>query len=98
MTDTALVTANHAVTDAQDHQHGPGSQIKDFDAAHPHNARLLTSGLVVLEGEPDLLTGDALTERARELDIKGRTTMTADQLREAIAKAEANPDPQEGSA
>lgn len=39
-------------------------------------------------GEPEL-TGDALAERARELDIKGRSQMDADELRAAIAAAEA---------
>lgn len=35
------------------------------------------------------LTGEALTERARELDIHGRSNMNADELRAAIAEAEA---------
>lgn len=42
-----------------------------------------------------VLEGDALEERARELDIAGRSTMTADQKREAIAAAEAETDPPE---
>lgn len=35
------------------------------------------------------LTGDALAERARDLDIKGRSSMDADELRAAIAETEA---------
>jgi hypothetical protein len=35
------------------------------------------------------LTGDELKERAAELDIKGRSAMNADELRAAIAQAEA---------
>lgn len=40
----------------------------------------------------DELTGDALDERARELDIHGRGSMTADEKRAAIAAAEAAAD------
>lgn len=36
------------------------------------------------------LTGDALDARAAELDIEGRSQMTADEKREAIAAAEAD--------
>jgi len=45
--------------------------------------------------ETPKLTGDALDERARELDIEGRGTMSADEKREAIAADEAQPDPDE---
>lgn len=38
------------------------------------------------------LTGDALRERAIELDIEGRSAMTADELRAAIEDAEAAAD------
>jgi hypothetical protein len=37
----------------------------------------------------EVLTGDALKARAAELDIDGRSQMTADELRAAIAEAEA---------
>jgi hypothetical protein len=46
------------------------------------------------------LRGDALRDRASELDIEGRSSMTADELRDAIADAEGShevvvePDPQ----
>jgi hypothetical protein len=36
------------------------------------------------------LTGDDLANRAAELKIKGRSSMTADELRDAVAKAEAD--------
>lgn len=42
--------------------------------------------------DQDELRGDALDERARELDIQGRSEMTADEKRDAIAKAEAGGD------
>jgi hypothetical protein len=37
----------------------------------------------------DELKGDALHERAAELEIEGRSEMSADELRDAIAEAEA---------
>jgi hypothetical protein len=39
--------------------------------------------------ETEELTGDALSARAAELDIEGRSGMTADELRDAISDAEA---------
>jgi hypothetical protein len=36
----------------------------------------------------DELTGEELQERARELGIKGRSKMSSDELREAVAEAE----------
>jgi hypothetical protein len=65
---------------------------------------LIASGAWVEEGEyepPELeepaeepaeeqqLTGDALDARAAELEIEGRSSMTADEKRAAIAEAEA---------
>lgn len=38
------------------------------------------------------LTGDALKERAAELDIEGRSQMSADELRDAVAAAESGDD------
>lgn len=38
------------------------------------------------------LTGDALDARAKELSIEGRSAMTADELRDAIAAAEKDGD------
>jgi hypothetical protein len=49
------------------------------------------------EGAP--LSGKALQDRAKELDIEGRSTMTADELRDAVAAKEtetANPTTDEG--
>lgn len=48
----------------------------------------------VLPGQPDppiepvVLAGDALVQRAQELDIEGRSTMTADELRAAVSAKE----------
>jgi hypothetical protein len=41
-------------------------------------------------GGDEELSGEELDARAAELDIKGRSSMTADEKREAIAEAEAN--------
>lgn len=41
-------------------------------------------------GEEPVLAGKALEDRAKELDIEGRASMTADQLRAAVVEAEAN--------
>lgn len=43
------------------------------------------------------LKGDALKERAAELDIEGRSSMNADELREAIAESEGNEGQTSGS-
>lgn len=67
-----------------------------------HNLDLFNDGLLLEvpkgtapEGQ-GALTGDALNERARELDIEGRTKMSADELREAVAEREANPHDEDG--
>jgi hypothetical protein len=39
-------------------------------------------------GSTDKLTGDALKQRAQDLDIQGRGEMSADELRQAVAEAE----------
>ena len=41
--------------------------------------------------EEEPLKGEALKERAQELDIEGRSTMKADELREAVAEEEGAP-------
>lgn len=52
--------------------------------------RLISEGIVIpATVTPAPLAGDALKARADELKVKGRTTMSADELREAVALAEA---------
>lgn len=46
--------------------------------------------LAARQEDDSRLAGDALRERASELDIPGRSRMNADQLREAIAEREAS--------
>lgn len=86
----ARVTKASAVQIADGRIYGPGERIEFFDPTEPHNARLVKRGAVVWLVRQPALTGKALEERARELDITGRSEMTADQLREAIKTVEEN--------
>lgn len=55
-----------------------------------HDKRLIDEGLIIdAKITPVELEGEALQERARELNIDGRTTMSAARLRKAVAEAEA---------
>jgi hypothetical protein len=52
--------------------------------------RLLDEGLIIdAIVTPVPLEGEALQDRAKALNVKGRTGMTADELREAVALEEA---------
>lgn len=60
-----------------------------LDPKDPHDQRLTAEGLVIdADPEPQELAGEELEQRARDLNIKGRTGMNADELREAVEKAE----------
>jgi hypothetical protein len=62
------------------------------EAGHPHNKRLIDDGVLLsLDGssESEVLTGKALDDRAKELGIEGRSNLGADELRKAVAEAEA---------
>lgn len=60
--------------------------------AYEHDQRLLDEGRVIeARITPVELEGEALAQRARELNIEGRTTMTAAKLKRAVAQAEADP-------
>lgn len=88
----------------------PGEFTGPIDHELPQNAHLVDSGVLleVSSGTykketgsappeaPQKLTGDALNKRAEELDIDGRSSMSADELRAAITDAEANQTPEEG--
>ena len=62
-----------------------------LDPNDPGDARLIDEGLII-DSEPAQtdLQGEDLTERAKALEIKGRSKMTADELREAVAQAESH--------
>lgn len=58
--------------------------------AYEHDKRLLDEGRIIdAKITPVELEGEALQERARGLNIDGRTTMSATKLRRAVAEAEA---------
>lgn len=64
---------------------------KEVDAARKRQeAELVADAVESVEGESEDegLTGDALKERANELDIPNRSKMSADELRAAVAAAE----------
>lgn len=66
------------------------SDVVEADLAHHHDRWLIAVGLLV--PIPDRyetkLTGDALKQRAADLNIEGRSSMGADELRAAVAAAE----------
>lgn len=68
-----------------------GEVAHDVDLTLPENERLLEEGRIIVvdpDAEPKALAGEALTKRAIELDIPGRTTMSAEELRNAVSAAE----------
>jgi hypothetical protein len=66
--------------------------VAEIDPTHPHNARLIQAGRLRRQGPPPKPpTKSEIQDRARDLDITGRSNMTADELREAVAAAEAAP-------
>lgn len=54
----------------------------------PHDRYLLDEGRLRPVDNDEPLTGDALKQRAAELEIEGRSQMSADELRDAVAQAE----------
>lgn len=70
----------------------PGQHYEDVDLSDAHNAELVRCGLLLIldgDSDPEQLEGEELHERARELEIKGRSKMSAAALRAAIVQREA---------
>ena len=75
------------------------------EAAVRRHKLAIDEDLAAKQAEESKLAGDALEERAKELEIPGRSKMNADQLRQAIAEREAageagdatTPDTQDGA-
>ncbi len=72
----------------------PEAEITEDGAITPHAQHLIDEGVLVdvasfggHANEPTG-TGEDLQARARELNVKGRSTMTADELRAAVSTAE----------
>lgn len=64
-----------------------GESRTDIDPTDPHNARLIEGGRLVRVRESKPPTKTELLEQAKALDIEGRSSMTADELRTAIENA-----------
>jgi len=79
----------HAETLANGRTVAPGEPFERSDLTDD-DQRLVDEGIVIgASVTPAPLEGDELQGRAKALNIKGRTTKTADELREAVALAEA---------
>lgn len=100
MGDPIRVRSNHAEDLADGRTVESGGYARDVDLRDPVNKRLLDEDRIIKVAESDVpegvpaapvppkLTGDALDQRARDLNIEGRTTLSADELRDAIAEKE----------
>lgn len=84
---TFLVSPGPAITLDTGAPAGAGDEVK-VDPIIEHNARYIRDGRLVAIADTNLPTKAELDKRAKDLDIKGRSTMTADELAEAIATAE----------
>jgi hypothetical protein len=60
----------------------------EADTAHHHDRWLIESGRAIELESDEPLTGKALDERCKELEIDGWSSMTADQKRDAVKAAE----------
>lgn len=84
-----LVVAGDPVPD---HYNVDSDAVREIESTEPGGrVGQGVSEAIVQPGDDggEQLEGDALNNRAKELDIKGRSNMTADELRAAIADAEA---------
>lgn len=91
MSDTVKLRGDwHAETLANGRTIAPGEVFERSALDTDADARLLDEGLIIdATVTPAALEGDALQDRAKALGITGRGKMTADELREAVALAEA---------
>lgn len=90
MSDLVKLPADwHAETLANGQTIAPG---EPFDSALLGDGDERVKGLLIgASVTPAPIEGDDLQERAKALNIRGRSTMTADELREAVALEEAKP-------
>ena len=85
---TVTVIVNDEERELKAEQSGDGWAIQPASAAEA--AALERFGDEALNPPaPEQLAGEALDERVAELEIEGRSTMSADEKRAAIAEAEA---------
>lgn len=102
MGDTIKCVSDHA-EDLGDGRTLPvGHLAPDVDSENVTVQRLLAEGkVIVVDDDTDgprveALAGRELRDRAAALGIEGRSSMSADQLRAAVADAEANNAGEEG--
>lgn len=89
MSDEYRLVGDHAENLTSGRMVAPGEFV-DADDLDQADRWLVDEGrLMDTEQDPTKLTGDALQQRARDLNIEGRAGMSADELREAIAGREA---------
>lgn len=100
MADTVKLRGDwHAETLSSGRTVAPGEVFERslLDTDDPIDARLVDEGLIIdAVVSPVELEGEALQARAAELRIPKRSTMSADELRQAVAEREAaqtQPDP-----
>jgi hypothetical protein len=87
VTDRYLYVGDHGETLASELRVNNGDEVPASKVDRDADGWLIEAGrLVALT--PQKLTGDALKQRAADLDIEGRTAMSADELRDAVANAE----------
>lgn len=92
MPDKYLFVGGHADSLASGRPVAPYQEVPgDYvDPDDPHDAALIAEGkLIDGDPQPTKLTGKALDDRAAELEIDGRSDMSADEKRAAIERREA---------
>lgn len=72
---------------AEGHTLAAGETRTDIDPHDPYNARLIEGGRLVRVRDSKPATKAELLEQAKALNVEGRSSMTADQLRTAIENA-----------
>lgn len=94
MTIEYVHVGSHADMLASGRPVGPGERLTDADL-HDEDQHILEEGRLVrvdsFDAGAPVLTGDELKARAADLDISGRSSMTAEELRTAVAEHE-NPE------
>jgi hypothetical protein len=93
MGETIRCTSEHSEELGDGRSVERGGFAHGVDLSDEINARLLREDRIIRVPEdqapdPPKLTGAALEARAKALDIEGRGDMSADELRDAIAKKE----------
>ena len=84
---TYVMVGDHAENLQSGRMVGPGDRIPESEL-QDGDRWLVDEDRLLEDSGPEELSGDALKSRARDLNIPGRGSMNADELREAIAKAE----------